>query len=412
MTKSTIINIFSKCCITLALIALGAWLVHFTWQERQVHYKNYTFSAEESKRLKSFPEVQYAFGRQAWLSLDTATAAAYFRQAVSRDVLYIEAWFRLAEAEAALGNVDKARAILAHTDSRVANVYRWKWSQMLLARELGLEDIFFRNINYMIAQGRKVQDTLQLLDGHLGGDVATAVKALHHDNIAPYLKWLMRWKRIDDTYAVWSKMAEIGEPDQDIIRRYVHFLVGHKRIRKAERIWQPHSGSNGITNAGFEAEITRLGFDWRLRKATKGLWEVQRVKTPVHAGSHALEVSFAGRENVSFHHLYQIVPVEPLEHYHLSFAWRSWRITTDQGPFVEIYGYGCKGIYYKSPMINGTNDWQTEIIEFSAPESCQAVIVRLRRKPSHRFDSKISGTLWLDDFRLEKIKSLSADYTD
>jgi hypothetical protein len=31
------------------------------------------------------------------------------------------------------------------------------------------------------------------------------------------------------------------------------------------------------------------------------------------------------------------------------------------------------------------------------------VVVRLRRLKSRRFDSKIAGTLWLDDFKLEKI---------
>ena len=386
--------------------------MHFTWLERQVHYKTYTFSAEEGKRLKSFSEAQYAFGRQAWMALDAAAAAEYFRQAVSQDLLYIGAWLRLAEAEASLGNYDNARAILAFTDSLVANVYRWKWPQMLLARELGMEDIFFRNINYMIAHEKKVQDTLQLLDGHLEGDVANVVKVLHHDNLSPYLNWLMRWKRIDDTYPVWRKMAGIGKPDLDIIHRYVHFLVVHNRIRKAEQIWQPYSGSNGITNAGFEAEVTRLGFDWRFWNDTKDLWEIQRVKTPIREGSHALEVSYAGRGNISFHHLYQIVPVEPRNSYRLSYAWRSWRVTTDQGPFVEIYGYNRKGIYYKGPMINGTKDWQTEMIEFIPPKGCEAVVVRLRRKPSRRFDSKISGTVWLDDFRLEKIRPLSADSTD
>jgi len=403
------IKTLSRCVISAALIALCAWLLHFTWLERKVHYKSYTFTAEEAKRLEHFPQAQYDFGRQAWMALDATAAAAYFRQAVSQDVLHIDAWLGLAEAEASLGNYDKARAILAHTDSRVANVYRWKWSQMLLARELGQDDIFFRNINYIIAHNKKVQDAFQLLDGQLQGEAAVAVKALHPDNLAPYLKWLMRWKRVDDTVAVWRKMAEIGEPDQAISRGYVHFLVGHKRIRQAEQIWQPHSSSKGITNASFETEVTRLGFDWRLHNDTKRQWEIKRVKTPVHAGSHALEVSLAGRENISFHQLYQIVPVEPLEHYRLSFAWRSWRITTDQGPFVEIYGYDCKGLYHKSIMINGTKDWQIEAIEFVPPEGCQAVVVRLRRKPSKRFDSKISGTVWLDDFRLEKIKSLSAD---
>jgi hypothetical protein len=31
------------------------------------------------------------------------------------------------------------------------------------------------------------------------------------------------------------------------------------------------------------------------------------------------------------------------------------------------------------------------------------VVVRLCRQSSHRFDNKIAGILWLDDFKLEKM---------
>ena len=54
-------------------------------------------------------------------------------------------------------------------------------------------------------------------------------------------------------------------------------------------------------------------------------------------------------------------------------------------------------------MITGTHGWREVSIEFEMPEGCRAAVVRLRRLPSNRFDSKIRGTLWLDDFRLEKI---------
>ena len=72
-------NIFSKLFITIALIALGAWLVHFTWLERQVHYKKYNYTTEEARRLANFPRAQYDFGRRAWMALDTAAAAEYYR---------------------------------------------------------------------------------------------------------------------------------------------------------------------------------------------------------------------------------------------------------------------------------------------------------------------------------------------
>jgi hypothetical protein len=52
--------------------------------------------------------------------------------------------------------------------------------------------------------------------------------------------------------------------------------------------------------------------------------------------------------------------------------------------------------------------WHTETLEFAPPEECNAVVVRLRRLKSHRFDSKIGGTLWLDDFKLEKLNAESS----
>ena len=55
----------------------------------------------------------------------------------------------------------------------------------------------------------------------------------------------------------------------------------------------------------------------------------------------------------------------------------------------------------------GTHGWQKQEIEFTAPKDCHAVVVRLHRRPSHRFDSKIAGRLWLDDFRLEKDQSMT-----
>ena len=101
-------------------------------------------------------------------------------------------------------------------------------------------------------------------------------------------------------------------------------------------------------------------------------------------------------------HLAQIVPVDPLAAYRLIYGWRSTGITTDRGPYIEICGYDGSPFCLAGPMMLGPHGWQREDIPFAVPEDCHAVRVRLRRLPSRRFDSKISGTLWLDDFGLEK----------
>jgi len=219
----------------------------------------------------------------------------------------------------------------------------------------------------------------------------------------------MRWGRVDATATVWQRIVKEGQPDPDIVLQYTHFLVGKKKVLAARDIWHKFNETVGMTNAGFEKEITRRGFDWRYSEDKKENWEIRRVISAASDEFHALRIWFAGEENISFHHLYQIVPVKPLQPYRLSYRWKSKWITTDQGLFVEIYGYDQKGLHHKGPMIKGTNLWHTETLEFTAPEECNAVVVRLRRLPSRRFDSKIAGTLWLDDFKLEKLQSADFD---
>jgi hypothetical protein len=266
-----------------------------------------------------------------------------------------------------------------------------------------MNDIFLRNINYLIAHGKLVQDSLQLLEAHFKRDTNTALEALHHENLAPYLEWLMRWDRVADTLTVWEQIGEANKPDSRIRLKFAHFLVNKKRIKEAQAVWHSHTDKKRVTNAGFEGEITRYAFDWRYGIDRKGRWKIKRVEAPTYGGSYALEVFFAGRENVSFHNLYQIVPVEPMMPYKLTYWWRSEGITTDQGPFFDIYSYDKKGLYKKGPMIIGTNAWRSEAIEFTTPEDCQSVIIRLCRSPSQRFDRNITGTLWLDNFQLEPI---------
>jgi hypothetical protein len=97
--------------------------------------------------------------------------------------------------------------------------------------------------------------------------------------------------------------------------------------------------------------------------------------------------------------------VTALKRLRLSYAWKSQGITTDQGPFIEIVGYDQKGLSQSGPMMTGTHKWRDDAIEFRPPAGCRAVLVRVRRRPSHRFDSKIKGSIWLDDFHLKILDS-------
>lgn len=401
-------SVIVKSLITLVLMVLSSWLLIHNRQHRAILHKDYTFQAEEQNKFRHFPKALYDIGLKFWFDNDTAAAVPFLREAAMQDVLFVDAWLKLAQAETILGNPDKAQTILQFLDNLTRNISRWKWEQTLLANELGMEDLLFDNINFTVKHGIKVQDAFQLLDGYLDKNVTRAIQVLDTDNLIPYLEWMMRWGRADDAEITWQKIMASGTQNEDIQLKYIHFLVSQKQVKQAADIRRQNVGDvDSITNAGFENEITGRGFDWRYTANQKGKWTIRRTLSGAFSGAHCLRIRFEGKENISFSNLYQIVPIDPLTPYRLTYHWRSRDLTTDQGPLVDIYGYDCKGYYANGPMMLGTHGWQKQDIEFTAPEDCHAVVVRLHRRPSHRFDSKIAGRLWLDDFRLEKDLSMT-----
>ena len=113
-----------------------------------------------------------------------------------------------------------------------------------------------------------------------------------------------------------------------------------------------------------------------------------------------MSVTVDGKKNGSFAHLRQIVPVEPGISYRLTAWWKGDGLSTDQGPFLEVYGHDAKGLHVKGPMLLGTRDWEKVSVDFTAPEGCHAVVIRLRRFKSRKLDNRIKGTIWLDEFGL------------
>ncbi|MDP4856125.1 MAG: hypothetical protein NWR42_01830, partial [Desulfobacterales bacterium] len=109
---------FFRIPITVVLLFLGSWTFYHNWLQRPVRFGNYTYSNEEAERLKNIPEAQYAYGLDAWGRQDSETAAKFFRQAVSKNVLFLDGWLRLAEVEAAEGRQEKAKNILTFTIDR------------------------------------------------------------------------------------------------------------------------------------------------------------------------------------------------------------------------------------------------------------------------------------------------------
>jgi hypothetical protein len=391
-----------RSALTLALVLLACWLVPHTWRERRLFYRDFAYTATEARDLGRFPVALQAYGLEAWSRLDLEAATGYFRAAADRDPLFIDAWLELAEAEAASGRAESARRVLAFTHGLTAPVMRWKWPQTLLAHELDDEAVLRHNVDFLAARGRKLADVFNLVDTRYGGDPAPVLAFLAPAGWPAYLEWLMRWQRTAAASVVWGALEASGGANPEMLLKYADFLLRTKKTAAAAEVWRRHTGTTGMTNPGFEAESSGTGFDWRLARDVAEHWQLRRVAGEGREGSHALRLNFSGRENLDFHHARQIVPVTPGEAVRLRWWWRAKGLSTDRGPCVEVSGYDAPGLNLRSPMLLGTSDWREEHLDFNPPPGCRAVVVRLRRLPSRRFDSKIAGTLWVDDFALEE----------
>jgi hypothetical protein len=369
--------------------------------QRRVYYGNVVYGEEDIEKLSRLPGVLYGFGLQAWRGLDANRAAELFRQVVVRDPLSMDAWLKLAEAEIETGNDELAKKITAFCDTKISQVLRWKQSHTMLAHDLGMQEIFRQNLNYLVNRKKWSPDIFYLLDTHTNFRTDRALALLDRGNRGAYLTWLMSWKRADAAKATWEALEADGDITDELLQEYVHFLVSQKNVAPAALLWQRHTGLHGMTNAGFENKITGHGFDWRISNGEDDkTWQCRQVYGHSQKGTNALRVSFLGKKNLTWDHIYQIVPVKPEQPYQLTYWWKSKGITTDQRPFVEIYSYDAQGLYLKGPMALRSNDWMPVTMAFTPPEDCYAVVVRLRRNESFRFDNKIHGVLWVDEFAL------------
>jgi hypothetical protein len=382
------------------LTPLSLWLLAYGWPQQHLYYQNYRFDAAEARRLAPYSKAMLAYGDQAWRNLAPNQAAGFYRQAVRRDVLNMDGWLKLAQAEAARGREEQSRAILSFVAATAGHISRWQSSIALLAHELGMENVFRQSINFLLIRKLNIDTALTLLDVHYG-NAEQSLAVLETSNYPLYLDGLIRRGRLADARLAWNQLSEHQTPNESMLLKYIDFLILNKIIDEAQAIWHEYTGTIGVTNGGFEQQPSGKGFDWRAYPSPDNYWKIRRTMAEGHGHTAGLEIAFFGQANVDFHHLYQIVPLMPGRKHRLTFKWRGARLTTDQGPFIELAGYDCDELYLRSPMLLGSSDWRKMQIDFIAPPDCGAVRLRLRRKISSRFDNRIAGTLWLDDFQIE-----------
>ena len=223
-----------------------------------------------------------------------------------------------------------------------------------------------------------------------------------------YLSYLIATKKAAESAEAWKALDPDSIEKKDFIA-YTNFLIEQGMYAEADTIWNEVTakieGMHGreanslLWNHGFESEPLNGGFDWRITEAQgANVFIDDSIKM---TGTRSLGVSFDGRSNPDITVARQIVPVSPGTFYSLRTYIKTDGITTKNGLFIQVQGHRCEGLEARTESITGSGYWKEVALNFEAPASCSAAVVKIRRERSQKLDNKIEGTAWIDGIILK-----------
>jgi len=228
-----------------------------------------------------------------------------------------------------------------------------------------------------------------------------------------YFKFLMAYRQSAELSEVWEKRS-LWKPVNPDYLAYCDFLIEAGRVRDAQGVWieliqriHPESitrePTNMIFNGGFEYPLQGGGFDWKVGNA-EGV-EIFTDKDIKKSGTSCLAARFSGKTNPGIYIAQQAVIVEPKQRYRLLGQIKADKLTTHNGILLEVLGQGCPSLAARSEVVTGTADWRPLELEFATPTDCSLVKVGIKRERSEKFDNKISGQIWLDEFKMTEVNN-------
>jgi len=293
----------------------------------------------------------------------------------------------------------------------------------LHATELGpgLASVRMRVVNFLYANGYP-DDALRLVPAILshtpefdeplfsyafasGKPPSDLLGAVVPAEARPALAW-MNWLQGQDQAdvqlgATWSWLRSNQLLDETTAMRTVNTVWQRGQFRWARNLWTDwmpaYSSGPGqmLGNASFQQMPHAVPFDW----------EFPSIEDVEYIAKDGLNVHFLGRDNIQFRGVRQYAAVTP-GRYRFSAEISADGLSTDQGPQFEITdALNASRLGVQSPQFLGSVKRSTVQLEFVVKPTTGAIVVQLIRKPSLKFDSRISGTLHIYSTSLMRVRN-------
>jgi tetratricopeptide (TPR) repeat protein len=345
--------------------------------------------------------------------VDIKKSFAYLGQAIKRDPLEQAYWITLAKVYQRSGEKEAMEQALENAILVYPSSFQGRWAIGTLFLQEGTLEKALSHFIYILRYYPEQSGLVYDVWSKMVDDPDFLLEKLvpnEPSSLRDYLFYLYENKDSESAKKVWQKKMSLGfKANRTETLRHIDFLISSNELNEAREVWEARlqeegvalqSDGNVIVNGGFEKErILGGGFDWKIADVPGA--KVSFDQSVACEGRSSLKITFDGKENVDFHHIYQIVPLKPSRDYLLRAYMKTKGVTTKSGLKLETYGIDST-FYGSSETLTGDNEWKELSISFRTTAQSQAGVVRVRREKTNKFDRIISGTVWIDNVRLSE----------
>ncbi|MDA8168379.1 MAG: hypothetical protein M0Z59_01600 [Nitrospiraceae bacterium] len=342
---------------------------------------------------------------------DPEKAAWYYEKALTANPFYQKAWYGLALARQSMGRTGAASRAMDNYAmlGRGSPEKAWDIAVFYLVN-IGDRDkaaLFFKKyINLAPEEQSKVYDLFIQEDQPLS-NITGKLLPENEKSYSGYLRYLVRHGRVNRSVLFWRSVDHSLIDEKSAIS-LCDLLLDNHRFDEAFSISGELDGAgrqneDAITNGSFERDIRNGCMDWMV-------WDVKGAESFYDGSNHtdgkrSLSIRFDGKHNVELY-ARQFVKVKPGACYSVSADMKTGGLTTSNGFFLDVAGYGCSGLHLRSGMLTGSTPWKTEVLSFTVPPGCGMAAIRIGREKSAKFDNKLGGQVWIDNVRMLQKKPL------
>lgn len=319
-------------------------------------------------------------------------------------------WFQLGKARERNGDSAGAEKALRKSLGLAPNYSEVQWTLgNLLLRQGKFSESFDLIRQAADGNGKFLDPAVSTAWQIFDGDISELKKNIGDSSKigAALASFLLKQERFDEAFETWNSLPT--EERKTVFRQrgeemYNQLILAGK-YRNALKIWTDIAdGSNRgyeigkITDGGFEInekQEKKSVFDWHI---TDGAQPLIGVDTgTIHGGKLSQRIIFNSPNGADFRQVQQAVAVGAGKKYEFSLFYRS-DLKTDATLKWEIVNASDGRVLTATEPIAAKADWTNQKTEFTAPETSEAVIIRLARAACNSAICPISGSVWFDDF--------------